>query len=408
MNLDINFVRSQFPGLRDDYVFFDNAGGSQIAKQVISRINEYLMTSYVQHGASYSISEVATSRVLEAQTSIRTLINAKDVSEVVMGSSTTMLLRQLSQAMLKNLNKDDEIIVTDCDHEANIGCWRLLEAHGVIVKTWQLNQETLTLDLEDLDQLMSEKTVLVALTHTSNILGTINPIKEVATFVHNRGALICVDGVAYTPHRLVDVQELDVDYYLFSFYKTFGPHHAVLYGKQDLLLKLDNINHFFIANDAIPHKLQPGGPNHELSYGVSGIMDYLLAFADQHNCKEDNIRGSLANVYEIIASYEESLNQRLIEYLNQKDNVRIIGSNSYSKEIRVPTISFMVKGRNSREITLKIDKYNIGIRYGDFYARQLIETLDLQKYEGPVRVSMVHYNTIEEVDKLIQIFEELF
>ena len=408
MNLDINFVRSQFPGLRDDYVFFDNAGGSQIAKQAIDRINEYLMTSYVQHGASYSVSEVATSRVLEAQTSIRILINAKDVSEVVMGSSTTMLLRQLSQAMLKNLNKDDEIIVTDCDHEANIGCWRLLEAHGVIVKTWKLNQESLTLDLDDLDRLMSEKTVLVALTHTSNILGTINPIKEVATFVHERGALICVDGVAYTPHRLVDVQELDVDYYLFSFYKTFGPHHAVLYGKQDLLLNLDNINHFFIANDAIPHKLQPGGPNHELSYGVSGIMDYLLAFADHHNCKEANVRRSLANVYELIASYEESLNQRLIEYLNQKDKVRIIGSNSYSKEIRVPTISFMVKGRNSREITLKIDKYNIGIRYGDFYARQLIETLDLQKYEGPVRVSMVHYNTIEEVDKLIQIFEESF
>ena len=173
MNFDISFVRSQFPGLRDDYAFFDNAGGSQIAQQVMNRINEYMLHSYVQLGASYSVSADATKRVLDACDAVKTLINAKDTSEIVMGSSSTMLLRQLSQAMRKTLKKGDEIIVTDCDHESNIGCWRLLEAYGVTVKVWRLNQETFELDLDDLDQLMTEKTVLVALTQTSNILGTI-------------------------------------------------------------------------------------------------------------------------------------------------------------------------------------------------------------------------------------------
>ena len=226
--------------------------------------------------------------------------------------------------------------------------------------------------------------------------------------MHERDALICVDGVAFAPHRLIDVQDLDVDYYVFSFYKTYGPHQAVLYGRRELLLQLDNLNHYFVEQDAIPRKFQPGGVNHELSFGVKGIVDYLLDFADHHTCSNSHSRQSIANSYERMANYEESLCRQLMDYLNQKENVRIIGSTSYSKEVRVPTVSFMVAGRNSREITLETDKYNMGIRYGDFYALHLIETLGLQKQEGPVRVSLVHYNTKEEVDKLINAFDELF
>jgi selenocysteine lyase/cysteine desulfurase len=319
-----------------------------------------------------------------------------------------MLLRQLAQGMLKNLKEGDEIIVTNCDHESNIGAWRSLERFGIKIKEWAINNESFELELSDLDRLITDRTALVAFTHASNILGTINPVKEISAFVHERGALVCVDGVAYAPHRLVDVQDLDVDFYVYSFYKTYGPHQAVLYGKRPLLIKLDKLNHYFISDHAVPYKLQPGGVNHELSYGTTGILDYYKELAHAHNIDVGSERKTLEALFEIIADHEQDLNKRLLDYLNSKDQVRIIGHTSADENLRVPTISFIVEGQNSREITLETDKKNIGIRYGDFYARRLIESLDLGKYEGPVRVSMVHYNTLEEVDKLILAFEGLF
>lgn len=401
------FIRSQFPGLKGDFIFFDNAGGSQIASQVIAKVNDYLINSYVQLGASYSVSALATKRVAEVQNAGQLLLNTKLPSEIVVGSSSTMLLRQLAQAMLKNLEAGDEIIVTNCDHEANIGAWRSLERFGIKIKVWEINNENLELDLSDLDLLITDRTALVAFTHASNILGTINPVKEISDFVHQRGALVCVDGVAYTPHRLVDVQDLDVDFYVYSFYKTFGPHQAVLYGKQDLLLNLDKLNHYFIGDDAIPYKLQPGGVNHELSYGITGILDYFNEVAEGHGLDGGSERKKLASIFKLIASHEEDLSKRLLDYLNIKKQVKIIGSTSYDQVIRVPTISFIAEGMNSRAITLETDKKNIGIRYGDFYARRLIDSLGLRKIDGVVRVSMVHYNTVQEVDKLINALDEM-
>jgi cysteine desulfurase family protein (TIGR01976 family) len=406
MNTD--YIRSQFPGIKDDYILFDNAGGSQISKPVISKINEYFENSFVQLGASYTVSQLSTKRVYEAQKAMQLYVNANDESEIVVGSSTTMLLRQLAHAMLKNLKIGDEIIVTNCDHEANIGAWRSLERFGIIIKVWEINQDSFTLELEDLDTLITDRTILVAFTHASNILGTINPVKTISSFIHERGAKVCVDGVAYAPHRLIDVQDLDVDFYAFSTYKTYGPHQAILYGRKELLLELDKLNHFFIPDDAIPYKLQPGGPNHELSYGITGIPDYFLDLAEHHGIEINNRRRTLNAIFDQISNHEQRLSERLINYLNNKPNVRIIGSSAFEKAIRVPTISFVVEGHNSREITLKTDKEKIGIRYGDFYARHLIEALDLNKYEEPVRVSMVHYNTMEEVDKLISVFENIF
>lgn len=234
MQLDIDFVRAQFPALSGDWIFFDNAGGSQTLKQVADRLHNYLLTTDVQLGASYEVSQVAGQRVKDAARAVAQWINAGDESEVIMGPSTTMLLKLLSSSLVRTFQPGDEVIVTNCDHEANIGGWRDMEKRGIVIKVWRLNPETLELHLEDLAALMTEKTRLVALTHASNILGTINPIKEIASFVHERGAMICVDGVAYAPHALVDVQELDVDFYAFSFYKVYGPHHSVLYGKNPI------------------------------------------------------------------------------------------------------------------------------------------------------------------------------
>jgi selenocysteine lyase/cysteine desulfurase len=310
---------------------------------------------------------------------------------------------------VETLEQGDEIIVTNCDHEANIGPWVDLQKRGIKIKVWKINPETLEFHLEELAALMTKKTRLVALTHASNILGTLNPIKEIAAFVHDRGAMICVDGVSYAPHRLVDVADLDVDFYAFSFYKVYGPHYAVLYGKKQHLLRMSSFNHFFIGAEDIPLKFQPGGVNFELSWGILGICDYLIQAAKFHAEGQApvGLRESAAYAYRCFAEHEESLSARLLGFLNGKPNIRIIGKRVADRGVRVPTISFVVEGKKSSAITEEVDKHKIGIRFGHFYAKRLIDELGLAPQDGVVRVSMVHYNTLEEVDKLIDVFTNI-
>ena len=408
MALNIDFVRKQFPALSGDWVFFDNAGGTQICRQAADRIHDYLLNTNVQLGASYDISQRSTQRVNEGIGAMAEFINAGEKCEVILGPSTSMLLKNLSLSLGEVFRAGDEVIVTNCDHEANIGPWRSLEKKGIRIKEWRLNPGTLDLHLEDLEALMTGKTRLVTLPHISNILGTINPVKEVAAFVHKRGARICVDGVAYAPHRLVDVRELDVDFYAFSLYKVYGPHYSLLYGKKSHLENLPGINHFFLEKD-IPIRFQPGNVNYELSYGLLGVKDYFTQLAEvQTGEAVECLRNSAALVYETAAQYEETLSARLLDFLNSKSNVRIIGKKESDRSRRVPTISFVIDNVKSSSIPLEVDKHHIGIRYGDFYARRLIENLGLAPRDGVIRVSMVHYNTIEEIDRLIKIFDELF
>lgn len=405
----IEFVRQQFPSLAGDWAFFDNAGGSQTLKQVVERISEYLLTSDVQLGASYAVSHLASDRVAQAARAMARLVNAKSASEVVMGPSTTMMIRILALCIVQTWQPGDEVVVTNCDHEANIGAWVDLEKQGIKIKFWRINPETFQLELEDLRQLLSEKTRLVAFTHASNILGTINPVKEISQIAHQHGAMVCVDGVAYAPHRLIDVQDLDVDFYTFSFYKVYGPHYALLYGKQEHLSRMPGINHYFIENTDIPYKFQPGNVNFELSYGMLGLADYLSELAQfKHPDKTGDLRSQMVQAYDLISLQEEVIGDRLLKYLVSKSNVRIIGQPEANRAVRVPTISFVVEGMNSEAITLEVDKHHIGIRFGDFYAKRLIDYLGLAQQGGVVRVSMVHYNTLAEVDRLIQAFEQIF
>ncbi|WP_322743697.1 cysteine desulfurase-like protein [Vasconcelosia minhoensis] len=404
--LQLDYVRRQFPALAGDWVFMDNAGGSQTLQRVAERISEYLLTSNVQLGASYAVSQTASERLDKASQAVATLINAEP-SEVVLGGSTTLLLRILALCLGQTFSPGDEVIVTDCDHEANIGAWVDLQKQGIVVKTWRTVPETLALNLADLAALMTPRTRLVALTHVSNLLGTLNPIPEITQFVHDRGAMVCVDGVAYAPHRLVDVQAWDVDFYAFSFYKVYGPHQAVLYGKREHLLAMPGINHYFIDDADIPYKFQPGNLNFELSYSLLGITDYLSELAQVHYRDRASLRGQLQQAFDLISSHEERLSERLLSFLNSQPRVRILGRRECDRAQRVPTISFVIDGQDSATIPEKIDPHHIGIRYGDFYARRLIETLGLQEQNGVVRVSMVHYNTLAEVDRLIAHLEPL-
>ncbi|MBD2462799.1 cysteine desulfurase-like protein [Oscillatoria sp. FACHB-1407] len=404
--LQLDFVRQQFPALAGEWTFFDNAGGSQTLKPVVDRIAEYLLTSNVQLGASYTISQLAGQRVAMGAQAIATLMNAAP-DEVVMGGSTSLLLRILALCLSRIWQPGDEVIVTNCDHEANISPWMDLQRQGIVVKVWQINPETLELQIEDLEALLTPKTRLVALTHTSNILGTITPIQKIAEVVHASGALICVDGVGYAAHRLIDVQAWDVDFYAFSFYKVYGPHYAVLYGKREHWLALPNFNHYFI-NTELPYKFQPGNVNFELSYAMVGLCDYLRNLATHHKSAiSSDLRTQMAQAFDLIADHETVIGDRLLTYLTNKPNVRILGNLTSDRHQRVPTISFVVDGVNSSSIPKQIDPYQIAIRYGDFYAKRLIESLGLVDQGGVVRVSMVHYNTVEEVDRLIECFEQV-
>lgn len=400
--LDIDYVRSQFPALASGYAYLDNAGGSAVLKPVAERITDYLLNSAVQLGASYSESVDAGARVMQARESVAQLINARYPEECVMGGSTTHLLQILCRAIAPSIQAGDEIIVTNCDHEANIGPWvRLCEARGATLRVWAVNAESMDLELADLDALLSDKTRYLAMTHASNILGSVNPVAEVARRVHAVGGKVCVDAVAYAPHRLVDVQASGADYYVFSFYKTFGPHFAVLWGKREALLELPSLNHFFIGQEVIPYKLQPGNLNYELSYGCIGISDYLIDIGRRLGASGSE-RQLMQEAFDAFEVQEDLLAETLLAFLRETPGVRIIGKSRVTHGDRVPTISFVVEGIQSEAIVRRVDNHRMGIRFGDFYARRLIEQLGLTPYGGVVRVSIAHYNSVDELNRLVE------
>jgi len=385
--LDLALVRAAFPALASGYVFLDNAGGSQTLATVADRIRDYLLSTNVQLGATYAVAEAAGARVHAAVRATGSYLGTDDPHEVVIGASTTQLLHNLALAMEGGLAPGDEIVVTTADHHANIGGWRRLARHGVVIRTWELDPDTLRLEERGLLPLLNPRTRLVAFAHVSNVLGSIHDVAALTRVVHAHGARVCVDGVAYAPHRAIDVRAWDVDFYAFSFYKVFGPHLAVLYGKRALLEALDPVNHEYLRE--VPYKLQPGNLNFELTYGVTGIYDYLDTLGGKHRA------------FDAIAAHEEALAERLLGYLRTRPGVRIHGEAHGDRARRVPTISFSVDGMAPETIVRAVDPFGIGIRHGDFHARGVLRALGLDHPGGVVRVSMAHYNTLDEIDRVI-------
>ena len=408
--LNLDHIRAEFPALAGGFVFLDNAGGSQVLARVADRVRDYLLTTSVQLGASYGHSQLAGERVLQARRAMAELINAPDDEEVVIGPATTAMMLRLTLALRSQIAPGDEIIVTNTDHEANVGCWTRLADAGAVIKVWPINRDSLRLELEDLQALLSPRTKWVAMTLASNVLGTVNPVQDVVRLAHGAGARVCVDAVAYAPHRLVDVQALGVDVLVLSLYKVFGPHQAVLWGRRELLASLTNLNHYFIGMDEVPYKLQPGSVNYELSYGCLGINDYLCAVGTRLGKDLGNSgtpRQLMQAAFDAFAEHEDALAERLLAWLRGVKGVRIIGLPTAAGGHRVPTISFVVEGRRSEDIVTRMDAHGIGIRFGDFYARRLIEALDLGPYGGVVRVSIAHYNTMAEIERLVARLSEI-
>ncbi|UBZ07985.1 cysteine desulfurase-like protein [Salegentibacter mishustinae] len=407
--MDIEFVRNQFPALEREFTFMDNAGGSQTLKKVAERISGYLLHHNVQLGASYKVSREAGEKLTYATKQVSKYINAGRPEEVVIGPSSSMLLRILSICISKQWQEGDEVIVTNTDHEANVSPWTDLKEKGIKVKIWKAHPQSLELEISDLNKLLTKRTKLVAVTHASNILGSINPIKEIAKTVHKAGALICVDGVAYAPHRRVDVRKLDVDFYVFSWYKTYGPHLAVMYGKYNQLYKMDGINHYFFTKKDVPYKFQPGNLNFELTYSLLGITEYFEQLFKHEFPREKKIdfQQKMDKIFEHIGRHEERISKPLINYLAEHPDIKIIGKDTADREKRVPTISFVHQKMKSDEIVEKVDDYRIGIRFGDFYAKKLIEDAGLKEKNGVVRVSLVHYNSLDEVKRLIWVLKKV-
>lgn len=397
--LDLTHVQSQFPGLCDDWVFFDNAGGSQICQPALDRMVEFLTHRNVQIGGSYAVSQAAAEALTTGRKAAQTLVNAARPEEIVFGPSTTVLLQNLATAMRSQFRPGDEVIVTMADHESNIGPWMRLADVGVTVKVWPLNPQTQDLQLSDLEPLMTGRTRLVCVTHVSNILGKVHPVADFARFVHDRGALICVDAVAYAPHRLIDVRAWDVDYYAFSLYKAYGPHGALMYGKYDLLAELDGLYHYFYGKDKVPGKLEPGNPSYEAAYSTDGIVEYLAGLARHHGAGGDR-RAMIAAAYDLITAQEDLLTDRLLSWLSGRNDCRIIGEGVNRNSTRVPTIAFKFDGIHSGAIVRAMDDHGIAMRFGDFHSRRLVEHLGDDHLGGVLRISMVHYNTVGQVDRL--------
>ncbi|MEM7159016.1 MAG: aminotransferase class V-fold PLP-dependent enzyme [Myxococcota bacterium] len=407
MDLDLDFVRAWFPALNERWALFDNAGGSVTTQAVTSGIVEYLERYQVQLGASYGLSQQAEGRVRRGEATAAELLGATP-AETVVGPSTTANLATLSRAIQPLLSEGDEVIVTDLDHESNIGPWRKLAAHGVKVHTWAVDRERATLDPAQLEALLSPRTRLVAFTHCANVVGEIIDVPGMVRRIRANRAdtIVVVDGVAYAPHRFVDVAALDVDAYVVSLYKVYGPHLSAMYVRRSLLERVHGQNHFFVPEDALPYKLQPGNVTHELAAGLPGIGAYLDGVAEHHKIKDITRRDRWRGVFDLFAAHEQALAAKLLDFLQGHPRCRVIGPTSPDRAVRAPTIAFVVDGMVSSAVVPPLDERHIAVRWGHFYAKRAIDALGLSATEGVVRVSMVHYNTLAEVDRLTEALSE--
>ena len=405
--LDIDFVRAQFPQLADGWGYFDNAGGTLVPKQFIARMTDYLTTSRVQPNGTYGPSAKATERLTEAKRAMAALINATP-EEIVLGHSTTNNVFVLANAFRSRLKPGDEVIVTNLDHESNNGAWRRLADMGVVIKEWRMRPETADLELDDLKALLTDKTKLVCATNCSNVTGSENDAAAIAKLAHGAGALVCIDGVAHAPHRRIDVRATNVDFYLCSLYKIFGPHHGLMYVKREHMLSLKGQNHFFIAEDNLPLKMNVGGYDYETVASATGIADYFQALHAHHFPGANRPFGEqLDRVYDLMARHEEAVSKPLADFLSTHKRVKLVGRKSADRALRAPTFSFVVEGKNSGDVTKALDAQKLGLRHGTFYAHRAVDSLGYLPRGGVVRASLVHYNSAEDIRRLVDALDRV-
>jgi cysteine desulfurase family protein (TIGR01976 family) len=407
INLDTDFVRSQFPAFSEPslegFAHFENAGGSYACGQVIEHLNRYYRETKLQPYYGFEPSIGAGEQMDESRIRMARWLNVK-ADEVHFGPSTSQNTCVVAQALRQHLKAGDEIIVTNQDHEANVGAWRRLEEAGIVVREWKIDPHSAELDSVGLEDLLSEYTRAVAFTHCSNIVGSMHPVREWVDRIHAAGAIAIVDGVSYAGHGMPDVEALGADIYLFSLYKVYGPHLGVMVMRSALNERLPNQGHFF--NERHPtDRFTPAGPDHAQVASVNGVMDYMETVHD-HHFDHDLTTWTRANrVLELFQQEERRLLRKLLEFLNDHPKTQLIGRST--TEDRAPTVSFTIEGQSPAELGLKLAELKIGVGVGHFYAYRLIDALGIDTDEGVVRASFVHYTSAEEVARLIAALDQV-
>lgn len=408
--LDIEFVRNQFPAFSEKSLFkkafFENAGGSFMCRQVIDRFDRYFRQRKVQPYGFYEASKLAGEEMDSSRKRMAEYLNV-NTDEVLFGPSTSQNTYVLAHAFLDKMSNKDEIIISDQEHEANAGAWHRMADRGIKVKIWTIDPDTGSLDIKDLKNLITEKTKFIAATHCSNVVGEINPIKEISEIARLNGSLLIVDGVSYCPHGLPDVNDLGADIYFFSAYKTYGPHQGVMVIREKAKLALTNQSHFFNA-DYSDKFMVPAGPDHAQVAACNGILDYFDLIDQHHFSSTDkkNFHGTNKprRVANLFRNHEIDLLKPLLEFLNNNKKIKLIGPGD--NVLRAPTVAFVPKNKMPEEVANELANYNIMAGAGDFYAVRPLMALGIDPKDGVVRLSFVHYNTKNEINSLINALEK--
>jgi cysteine desulfurase family protein (TIGR01976 family) len=408
--LDIAWVRSQFPSLKTQVngqtaAFLDGPAGTQVPTQVIHAIQSYLLTSNANTGGAFLTSRRTEEIIAHARAAMADFLHCEK-DEVVFGQNMTTITYAISRAIARELNPGDEILVTTLDHDANYSPWKALEEKGVVIRQVDIHDSDCTLDLGDLKSKLNVKTRLVAVGYASNSVGTINPVAEITRLAHAAGAMVYIDAVHYAPHGLIDVKALDCDFLVCSPYKFFGPHMGALYGKRQ---HLQSFRPYKVrpCTDQVPDRWESGTQIHELIAGIGAAVEYLAELGRRCDTGAKTRREALAAAYNSTVAYETGIIWRLIEGLKSIPGARVYGITDPQRSAeRCSTLSLRIGNHHPTAIATFLGERGIFTWDGNYYALNLSERLGLESQGGMLRIGLVHYNTAEEVDRLLAALRE--
>ena len=406
MGLDIDFVRSNFPAFEqsklEGLAFFENAGGSYTCRQVIDRLYRFYTQRKVQPYGPYEPAQLGGAEMDEARTRLAALMGV-ETDELSFGPSTTQNTYVLAQAFGQWMQPGEAIVVTNQDHEANTGPWRRLADRGIEVREWRINPETGHLDPEDLAALLDGKVRLVCFPHCSNVIGEINQVADICAMAHSAGAFVCVDGVSYAPHGLPNVAQMGADIYLFSSYKTYGPHQGIMVIRRALGETLPNQGHYF-NHGSLYKRFTPAGPDHAQIAASAGMADYFDALYDHHFGDQASHAERGEAVHRLMRDQEKILLQPVLNYLRQKNSARLLGPDQAQN--RAPTVAVDL-GKPALEVAQKLADYGIMAGGDNFYAVRALEGMGIDPDQGVLRMSFVHYTDQAEIDKLLNALDDI-
>ncbi len=411
VSLELEWIRHQFPALSQEInghpaVFLDGPGGTQVPGTVMQAIAEYLLTSNANLHGAFATSARTDALMLEARSAVADFLGC-DWDEVVFGANMTSLTFAVSRAIGRELQPGDEIIVTSLDHDANVAPWLALEERGAIVRTVEMHKDDCTLDLLDLEQKLTRRPRLVAVGYASNAVGTINDVAQVVQMARAAGALTFVDAVHYAPHGPLNVRALDCDFLACSAYKFFGPHLGILYGKREHLARFAPYK-VRPAPEAIPYRWETGTQNHEGLAGLVAAIAYLTALGQRISPTVTQRCQALKTAMVVIQEYERSLSEQLIPHLLEIPGLTLYGITDPSRfGWRTPTVGIRIAGYTPRELAMALGDRGIFTWDGNFYALNLTQRLGVETSGGLLRIGFVHYNTLEEMQRLLQTLHEL-